>query len=209
MKPSLVFAILACLTVPVCAAYYEITSGYTPSLTLNNSDSLLMRGGGAGLLNLWGESSATIEGTSVLAEGSGGIWQIEIGNDSSLSMSGGEVHELGVSHNSTAVLSGGLIQQIWSYQSAWKLAGDPPVSVPNPHITIVYSGVLPTLNSTTHLLTGLWGNGDPFSIYLSGVPASSYGYSPAIENIQFQIIPEPVTVVLLGLGCLLTRRNKP
>ena len=87
-------------------------------------------------------------------------------------------------------------QIAWSYQY-----------VPSPHITIVYSGVLPTFNSTTRLLTGLWGNGDPFSIYLSAVPNSDYGYSPAIDNIKFTIIPEPASLILLAVGGLLLRRK--
>ena len=106
----------------------------------------------------------------------------------------------------TAFLSGGLIQQIWSGQYAWEwdYDVDPPAQVPNPHITIIYSGDLPTV--TANVLTGLWGNGDPFSIYLSDVP-EGYGFSPAIENIQFELIPEPATFGLFGLGCLLMRRK--
>jgi len=54
-----------------------------------------------------------------------------------------------------------------------------------------------------NVLTGLWGNGDPFSIHLPNIT----GYSPAIENIQFQLIPEPTSLLLLSLGGLLLRRG--
>ncbi len=47
MKSVLILVLLACLVVPAQATYYEITGGYDPGLTLQNSDSLLMTGGGA------------------------------------------------------------------------------------------------------------------------------------------------------------------
>ena len=111
---------------------------------------------------------------------------------------------LNIGNNATAKLSGGKIVEIYSNQSAWKLAGDPPVSVWNPHITIVYSGALPVLNLTSHVLTGLWGNGTNFSIYLPNIT----GYSPAIDNIKFTIIPEPASLILLAVVGLLVRKRK-
>jgi hypothetical protein len=54
------------------------------------------------------------------------------------------------------------------------------------------------------MLTGLWGNGDPFSIYLHNVP----GYDPVIKNIQFILVPEPASLALLALGTLLLRRKQ-
>jgi hypothetical protein len=203
MKKLLILGVLAYLAVPVQATYYEITTGYTPGLSLQNSDTLLMTGGGIGILDLEVSSSATIEGTDPLEEGSGGIWDLNLVGDSHLDFSGGELRYLDISDNAIATLSGGSILSIESNQVAWQwdYGIDPPVQVPNPHITIIYSGDLPTVDAS-NILTGLWGDGSEFSIQLIDVQ----GYSQAIDNIQF--VPEPASLLLLGLGGLMLRRKK-
>ena len=52
------------------------------------------------------------------------------------------------------------------------------------------------------MLTGKWLDGLDFSIQLIDVA----GYTPTINNITF--IPEPASLVLIGLGGLLIRRRK-
>jgi hypothetical protein len=204
MKKAILYILFVCLFTSVSfATYYEFTTDtYTPGLTLQTGDSLYMTDGGFGDLNLLGEDiTATIEGTSVLQQFSGGIWTIEPSYNSSLIMSGGQVHELAIINNATAYLSGGLIQQIWSQQIAWQQTGNPPVPVWDPHITIECLNHF--YNTNTKLLTGHWfDDGTAFSIQLVDVQ----GYSPAIQNIQF--IPEPATLLLLSLGGLLIRRKK-
>lgn len=193
MKSVLIVTLLVCLVVPAQATYYEITTDiYTPGLTLQTGDSIYMTDGGFDGLNLHGEDvTATIEGTSTLEEFFGGIWDISCAFNSHLDLSGGQVHEITMNNDATATLSGGRIDQIYSYQSAWAYDNsDPPALVPNPHITIIYSDDLPTVDAS-NILTGLWGNGSAFSIELHDVS----GYSPVMENIEF--IPEPATLTLL------------
>ncbi len=157
---------------------------------------------------MYSDSSAIVQNTSTLNQGFGGLWEAQLFDNSSLEFSGGQLGHLSLFTNATVTLSGGRIDNIYSYQIAWgwDYRVDPAEWVPNPHITIIYSGELPTLDANNYL-TGLWGNGDPFSIYLSDAP-EGYGYSPAIENIQFQLIPEPATLLLLSLGGLLLRRKQ-
>jgi hypothetical protein len=203
MKKSIFYILVGwLLAYPAYAIYYEVnTNIYTPSLTLQTGDSLYMTNGGFDSLNLFGNSTAVIEGTSALEEFSGGIWYLSLANNSHLDMSGGQVNQLTVNNNATARLTGGLIRQIWSYQYTGTFG---------PHITIVYSGTLPAIQTIYGLphLVGNWGNGDPFAIYLSEVPANNYGYDPAISNIRFELIPEPASFALLALGGVLIRRKK-
>jgi hypothetical protein len=203
MKKTIPYIMFICVvSYQVYATYYEITTNiYTPGLTLQTGDSLYMTDGGFGDLNLFGESSATIKGTSPLAEGTGGIWIIRLLNNSSLYMTSGQVNMIDIGNNATAVLKGGLIRHIYSYQ--WVPYTPGRDGVPNPNIKLYYSGDLPTLDSS-NVLTGLWGNGDPFSIHLHDVP----GYDPVIQNIQFILVPEPMTLTLFTLGTLLLRRKQ-
>ncbi len=159
-------------------------------------------GGGGDSLALHDNSFARIEGTSPLQEGYGGIWTLDMGGYSYLEFYGGEVHELSIGTYATAVLAGGRIDRIWSYQDAWQYGGDPPVLLPNPHITII--GDLDSVNHNieTNVLTGNWLDGTGFNIQLIDVD----GYSPAIENIQF--IPEPAALLLMGAGALLLRGKR-
>jgi hypothetical protein len=53
-------------------------------------------------------------------------------------------------------------------------------------------------------ITGLWKNGTPFSIQFLDQTAS--GYDPVWKNIN--VIPEPITLFLFGLGGLLLRQKK-
>ena len=201
MKKTILYIMFVCVFMcPGYATYYEITTNvYTPGLTLQTGDSLYMTDGGFDSLNLYGNSTSTIEGTSDLVEGSGGIWNIELANSSYLNMSGGQVHEMNPHNDATILLTGGLIQRIKSSQNAWKQEGDPPGPVWNPHITIECLDHFH--NTTTNMLTGHWLDNTPFSIQLIDVD----NYSPAIENIQF--VPEPATLLLLGFGGLLLRRR--
>ena len=151
------------------------------------------------------DSTGAVLGTSTLGSGTGGIWEARLGDSSVFSMLGGQVHEINMSNEATAILSGGFIEEIWSYQVAYQYDdSDPPQLVPNPYITIIYSGDLPTVDASD-ILSGLWGNGGAFSIELHNVS----GYSPVIENIQFELIPEPATLLLFLAGIpLLKKRSK-
>jgi hypothetical protein len=193
MEKTNLYILFICLFASMGWAYtYEVYT-YSSSKTLYTSESILFANeGGMDKLTLTINSSATIKGTSTLKEGEGGIWQIILANDSYLDMLGGEIHEIDISHNATAILKGGLIEAIYSYQI-----------VPEPHIALYYSGTLPTVQTISgfNYLVGNWGNGEPFSIYLHDTGYDVYG------NFEFILVPEPVAMLLLGLGGLLLRRR--
>ena len=157
MKKHVLYLIIGILLLnPNVTFALIIEDGYTPSVTLEDHETLLMTGGGVGNITLKDYSSATILGTSSLEQGYGGIWTINSAGYSSLALSGGEVFQLAILSYATATLSGGRIDYIYSSQGAWIQEGDPPVWVPNPHITFVCDVESVFHNTGTNLLTGNW-----------------------------------------------------
>jgi hypothetical protein len=151
---------------------------------------------------LTGWSYGKIVNTSTYNEyPTGGIWDLTLGGYSRLDFYNGDVFGLSLTTYSTAALYGGKFQEIRSSQVAWKYAGDPPVQVPNPHIEIVCRDWL--YNAANKRLTGTWGDLSTFNIKLLDVQ----GYSPTIDNIQFTIIPEPMSLLFLALGGIMIRRR--
>ena len=202
MKLSiLIISILLCCVVSVNAEYtYVVIDGYE-SLTLNDHETLLMTGGGGYHLSLFDYSHATIQGTSPLIEFTGGIWELGIGGYTQLDFSGGEVHEFNIHSAGRAAFSGGRIDEIRSYQIAWKWDGDPLEWVPDQHIEIVCHDDW-FHDTGTNILTGTWFDDSTFDIQLVDVD----GYDPVIENIFFT--PEPATLLLITVGGLLLRRRR-
>lgn len=142
-----------------------------------------------------------IQNTAPLEVLSGGVWEIHLTDQSRLNMSGGEVAIFDMSSESTAILSGGRIDNIGSWQIAWEYEGQPAELVWVPHIEMLVKDY--TYNALTKVLKGTWGDDSSFRIQL--IDRTQYGYSPAIDNIKFTIIPEPMSLMLLALGGLLIR----
>jgi len=99
--------------------------------------------------------------------------------------------------DSTAVFEGGRIDYISSYQYVYWLNGQPV----DQHIEMIVKNY--SYNTSTKKLTGTWADNTTFNIQLY----NQTGYDTVINNIKFTIIPEPATVLLLGLGSLLMRKR--
>lgn len=171
---------------------FIIDSGYDSAFALENSESLKMTGGGIGVLSLFSSSYAEILGSSPFQIGVGGIERLSAFDSSSFLVAGGHVHEIIATANATGTLAGGIIDRIRTTQV-----------VPDPHIEMFVRDY--DFNVSTNILTGTWEDFSTFSIFLDnqGVP-----YDPVIENIKFTIVPEPMTLSVMGLGGFLVRRRR-
>ncbi|MCX5636987.1 MAG: PEP-CTERM sorting domain-containing protein, partial [Planctomycetota bacterium] len=137
--------------------------------------------------------------TSLSVYPPGGIWDLGLWGWSRLKFSGGEISWIDIGGNATATLSGGKIGTI---RSGYMWGGWGPIEI----ICRDYS-----YNPTSKKLAGTWnvdnnndGQFDAFNIQL--VDAGGY-YDTTINNIKFTIIPEPLTLILFGLGGLFLQRR--
>jgi hypothetical protein len=201
MKRTILIIVLSVATSSIAGYDFVVGDGGLADLTLEGHQTLLMTGGAADSLSLMEWSSATILNTSPYSVyPRGGIREILLMGYSHLDFCNGDVFGLYIGTYSSATIYGGKFQEIRSTQSAWKNEGQPPVLVPNPHIEMFVRDWL--YNTANKRLTGTWGDLSAFNIKLVDVQ----GYSPTIDNIQFTIIPEPVSLILFGLGGLMLRR---
>jgi hypothetical protein len=125
----------------------------------------------------------------------GGIQYISMEKTSHLDYYGGETFVLTLGNDATATLSGGRVDVMQSFQRSGETQ----------HITMICDVDSVNYNETTRLLTGNWLDGKgSFSITLVNVDPTRF--DTTYSNIHF--IPEPTTMLLLGLGGLLLRRKK-
>jgi hypothetical protein len=192
MNKIIVIVMLFVMSSGAWAVDYEITWGDdNPGLDLFDYDTLLMTGGTAYYLNMGGWSTGIIEDTDPLniAGGDGGIWEVEASSYSELTINDGEFYDLIANGYGTVNLHGGQIfgdltiynSTAWVHIFGYGFNNDPFLGSP---------------------LTGFWSGGTPFSINLVDDTISTY------DQLIFHEIPEPASIILLGLGGLLLRKRK-
>jgi len=200
------FLIVGCLS--TVFAQYEnggVITGYEGYVECR-SGLLVVDGGGADIIEMWRYSHLKVLTTTPFVAGYGGIWDIRLYGH--MDYFSGQTEELSMSGYATAKLYGGRIDYISSYQKVfdvivgWDKQGKP---IFNTHIEMFVRDY--KYNPATMRITGTWEDYTTFNIKLLD-QSSDPRYDPAIDNIKFTIIPEPVTFVLLILGGSLLRRMK-
>ena len=167
--------------------FYETSTG-----SISGGDIDTIGNYGSSILNISGGKAgvdAVAADNSVVNMSDGIAGSYFVWNNAKLKFSGGELNGIWLSSNATTTLSGGSINSISSAQYSDSLK----------HITLICD--VDSVNYTGSLLTGNWLNGTNFSIMLN----DQSGYDSVYSNIEF--IPEPATLILLGLGGLLIRKK--
>ena len=168
-----------------------ILDSYESSVSVDGQSSLLVIGGGAAKIAAYHASYVEVRATDPLNQGIGGIYTLDLYENSTLNYLGGETGAIVLRKNSTAVLQGGSINYLASSQD----------SDLKKHITFICDVDSVELNG--NLLTGNWlGDRGSFSIILE----DQDGFDRVYSNINF--IPEPMSLALLGLGGLMLRKLK-
>ncbi|MCK5563883.1 MAG: PEP-CTERM sorting domain-containing protein [Planctomycetes bacterium] len=192
MKTKLFILMLVLMSAGAWATDYLVEDGDEFGvLSLRDYDTFLMTGGEGHDLGLGGWSSGIIEDTDPIdiPETAGGVWEITTAAYSELTINGGEFYEIVVGQESTLNLHGGDIfgSLMVDHTTAW-------VNIYGYGFNNDPFGGSP--------LTGFWADDTAFSINLVDDTISTY------DQIVFHTVPEPATMILLGLGGLLVRKLK-
>jgi hypothetical protein len=122
-----------------------------------------------------------------------------ITNTSRMDYYGGETQELSLFKNAEAYLYGGRVDFISSHQFVAWVDGKPIGQ--HIHIDAHRGWEWKYENGEIRGIAGLWQDGSAFDIRFINDP----DYDPTWTNIN--VVPEPMTVLLMGVGGLLLRRS--
>lgn len=203
MKRLLPFFVVMLVWMPVClgnlSEYEETADGYlstgeyVDSPWLEGQEKLIVNGGDATTVDLWGFSRLEVYSTSLPLSYSGmrGVYDIHLGDNSTLLFTGGATQSIKVGYNATAELRGGQINNI-------TIARRPQDTC---YVTI-FTQAGYQMNASG--ISGLWEDGTAYYIHFDNMVSP---YPPTANFINIEIIPEPASILLLGLGGLLLRKK--
>lgn len=193
------------------ATVYEVGPGdYFGHYSLDDYNTLFMTGGTIGGLSIGDYAVANIYNTDMLGGISnitlhayctlnlqgGNVGSIESTDETNIYIRGGGIDYLAMHGPSTSYLYGGQIGTLASDQPAimWDW-GTPLVWI---HIFCREYDY----DTETRILTGIWEDYSDFNIQLQNI-----GAYPTYDLIEFHIVPEPVSLILLGLGGIWLKRR--
>jgi len=198
------------------ATHYIVEDGDDyGTIDLVNSDTLLMTGGHIFGLNTYATSAASILDTNPMGPGNAGIDNLSVYDFSTIDFSGGSSWYFEGFDSCTINIDGGEIRYLITNDSATVHLSQGQISHllgvrDNTSYVHIYgydfdydpSGGL----YNDGLLTGYWPDNAPFNvslINLSDLNVITY------DQLIFHVIPEPATILLVGIGGLiLSKRSK-
>ncbi len=204
----LICFLFACWAPNLLAGYTDgfITAGeYEYAVTWRSfNPPLIVNGGGADEISVRDNGRLIVQSTSKplsLYSPVGGVYDILLYNTSHLLYTGGLTELITIGGNgtinATAELRGGSINLIKSMQFTEKTGS-------GPHIDLYCQSGWSWINNDPLVgIQGKWLDGSSFNIEF----INHADFDPAWTNIN--VIPEPTTLLLLGLGGLLVQRKKP
>ena len=201
---SLILIVIVSIVVGnVQGVIYEISDGDDiDEFNLINDDTLTMTGGEVFGLSCFNTSNVNISG--------GGINELDTYDFSTVNISGGEINYLDAYDFSTVNVSGGDITYLRvSGSSTVNLSGGKILNALGAYDETAYIHLY-VLKPVYYapdggdyfdgLIYGLWPDGSVFSLTLINWNISTF------NQISFHIIPEPTSIIFLGLGAIIFKR---
>jgi hypothetical protein len=171
------------------------TGEYAGGVSLIGDEILIVDGGDADVIDTWNSSQLKVQSTSLPLSLTGrrGVYDIHLSDNSSLLFTGGATESVVLYKNSIAEFKGGQINHITIYRRPQDTC----------YVTI-FAQADYQMNATG--ISGLWEDGSPFDIHFDN---ASSPFPPTANFVNVvEVMPEPGTLALLGLGGLLLRRKR-